>query len=539
MNDAAKFKEIWKAAYDPFANKADCVHYSFGFTEDGTRAHCREAYTSAKTALQHLADVDAALKAVLDGPAELERLEVHGPKAEIDQLIEPLTPFGCKFFVCEWGFRPAKPAMDPDTVVHLYPYFTMKNVYEFKKIWGDAYPGTKAAQAEEKSHQYAFSFDENGPEKVASCRESYGDAEGVKTHLGNVDAPLKGVLDGPADLLRLEVHGPQSECDKLKEALSPLGCVFYVTEWGFRNACPKPSSTPAPFKRRGSVQVGAWTDVEKQAVLDVRTKLHEEHNVPIKELGEVELITVTLNAKCRVDEACQKFLTYKQELLELYGISDVWANQAELGDQWHRLAVAGRDEEGRGVMWINGGATEVSEEQRCIRACCLYFFAAHADLKSLREGISLVIDTSNAPKEKVGNEKKLQVAWQNFPTRPQHIFILGTNLITRVAINALIAIASLFAKNKVIARIKFAEVKDIVKLWGGEADLPQAHGGAPKGETSGWVASRLAAFPKMGLKPYGEEEPAEAAEERPDGPRRRQSFTEMGVGSQLNLTAAL
>ena len=126
-----------------------------------------------------------------------------------------------------------------------------------------------------------------------------------------------------------------------------------------------------------------------------------------------------------------------------------------------------------------------------------------------------------------------------FPTRPQHIFILGTNLITRVAINALIAIASLFAKNKVIARIKFAEVKDIVKLWGGEADLPQAHGGAPKGETSGWVASRLAAFPKMGLKPYGEEEPAEAAEERPEGSRRRQSFTEMGVGSQLNLTAAL
>ena len=39
--DLAKFKEIWKAAYAPFAHKEDCVHYSFGFTEDGTRAHCR------------------------------------------------------------------------------------------------------------------------------------------------------------------------------------------------------------------------------------------------------------------------------------------------------------------------------------------------------------------------------------------------------------------------------------------------------------------------------------------------------------------
>ena len=32
VKDLAKFKEIWKAAYDPFAHKEDCVHYSFGFT---------------------------------------------------------------------------------------------------------------------------------------------------------------------------------------------------------------------------------------------------------------------------------------------------------------------------------------------------------------------------------------------------------------------------------------------------------------------------------------------------------------------------
>ena len=43
--------------------------------------------------------------------------------------------------------------------------------------------------------------------QVASCRESYGDAEGVLTHLKNVDTPLKAVLDGPADVLRLEVRG--------------------------------------------------------------------------------------------------------------------------------------------------------------------------------------------------------------------------------------------------------------------------------------------------------------------------------------------
>ena len=44
-------------------------------------------------------------------------------------------------------------------VCHLYPYFTLKDATKFKKIWSDAYPATKAAAGEEKSHQYSFSFE--------------------------------------------------------------------------------------------------------------------------------------------------------------------------------------------------------------------------------------------------------------------------------------------------------------------------------------------------------------------------------------------
>ena len=86
-----------------------------------------------------------------------------------------------------------------------------------------------------------------------------------------------------------------------------------------------------------------------------------------------------------------------------------------------------------------------------MRACCWYFFAVHSDRHTMRNGISLVINTASTSKKKIGNEKKLQVAWQNFPTRAQGIYILGVSMIARVAINALIAFAALFAKNKVIA----------------------------------------------------------------------------------------
>jgi len=235
LKDAEAFKQIWKADYAAFKNKDDCVHYAFCFTDDNTRAHCREAYTDAKAVLQHLANVAEPLKSVLNPEvAELERLEVHGPKAEIDKLIEPLTPLGCVFYTAEWGFRTSHPAMEQDSVCHVYPYFSLKDEEAFKKMWKDAYPATVAAAAEEKSHQYAFSFSGN----TASCRESYADADGFLKHLENVDAILKAVLDGPAELLRLEIHAPPSEVEKLKPVLAPLGGEFFNVEWGFRNAVP-------------------------------------------------------------------------------------------------------------------------------------------------------------------------------------------------------------------------------------------------------------------------------------------------------------
>ena len=254
----------------------------------------------------------------------------------------------------------------------------------------------------------------------------------------------------------------------------------------------------------------AWTEEERAAVLAVRAKLVEK-GLPASALGERELITITLNAKARVDEAVDKFLTFQNELVKAYGIDDVWAPMSpELDDQWHRLCVAGVDDGGRQLMWINGGGTPVAEEGRCMRSCILYFLAVHADMHTLRSGISLIIDTSNAPSRsaRVGNEKKLQVAWQNFPTRPQSIFILGTNLITRAFINGLIAFASLFAKNKVIARIRFAKVDEIAGRFGRSA-LPQIHGGSPTPPTPEWVQKRLDAFPLMGLPPLGQEAPPE------------------------------
>jgi hypothetical protein len=47
------------------------------------------------------------------------------------------------------------------------------------------------------------------------------------------------------------------------------------------------------------------------------------------------------------------------------------------------------------------------------------------------------------------------------PLRPQAIFILGTNFVTRTIINTIISIASLFTSEKVLDRVRFADLDEV------------------------------------------------------------------------------
>ncbi len=115
-----------------------------------------------------------------------------------------------------------------DTCVTLVPYF---KVHDGKL---DAFKDGCAAFIEATAKEagcvhYAFSF--NGDE--AHCREGYDDAAAVLAHLENVGAMLQEALQ-IADITRLEVHGPASELDKLREPLSNLSPAYFELLDGFR-----------------------------------------------------------------------------------------------------------------------------------------------------------------------------------------------------------------------------------------------------------------------------------------------------------------
>jgi len=74
-----------------------------------------------------------------------------------------------------------------------------------------------------------YEFTINGDEVF--CRESYADAEGTLAHLENVGA-LLGEMLKVSDLLRLEIHGPAAELEKLKGPLADLKPAWFAYECG-------------------------------------------------------------------------------------------------------------------------------------------------------------------------------------------------------------------------------------------------------------------------------------------------------------------
>jgi quinol monooxygenase YgiN len=108
--------------------------------------------------------------------------------------------------------------------VSLHPYF---KVHPGKlEIFTAGFPAFVEKTANEEKNLF-YGFTVNGDEVF--CREAYTDAEGLLAHLENIGALLAEALK-IADLIRLEVHGPAAELEKLKEPLAHLKPDWFVLD---------------------------------------------------------------------------------------------------------------------------------------------------------------------------------------------------------------------------------------------------------------------------------------------------------------------
>lgn len=96
------FKDLCTRLISQTQEEPGCLYYGFSFA--GNTVHCREGYVNAAALLTHIQAVGPMIEEALE-ISEIERLEVHGPEAELAQLKEALAGLNPQYFALECGFR--------------------------------------------------------------------------------------------------------------------------------------------------------------------------------------------------------------------------------------------------------------------------------------------------------------------------------------------------------------------------------------------------------------------------------------------------
>ena len=97
-----QFKSLCERFVAAVDAEPKCLYY--GFTFNGDEAFCREAYDSAEGALEHLANVGPILAEALQ-IAQITRLEIHGPEAELAKLKPQIKDLSPAYFTLLYGVR--------------------------------------------------------------------------------------------------------------------------------------------------------------------------------------------------------------------------------------------------------------------------------------------------------------------------------------------------------------------------------------------------------------------------------------------------
>jgi hypothetical protein len=98
--------ETVKAGFPRFLEKTatERKNLFYGFTISGDEIFCREGYTDAEGVLAHLDNIGALLAEMLT-VADLTRVEVHGPSAELEKLKEPLAHLNPAWFTIQCSVK--------------------------------------------------------------------------------------------------------------------------------------------------------------------------------------------------------------------------------------------------------------------------------------------------------------------------------------------------------------------------------------------------------------------------------------------------
>jgi len=209
----------------------ECLYY--GWAMNGSRAICREAYSSGQGVIAHMKEVKEKFEEAIAqvGPSNV-KIMVMGPAADLDLLRPHLEPKGARMITLDGGALALNPFPKgcADRHIALLVEFTVPagKMDEFKAGFSKFYTATKNGAGASGCYYYSFGIEGNS----VFCREGYKDAESLAKH----GADVKGMLDEPMNAagvtMKINVVGPKAEMDKVRPKLEPKGAVFWELDDG-------------------------------------------------------------------------------------------------------------------------------------------------------------------------------------------------------------------------------------------------------------------------------------------------------------------
>jgi hypothetical protein len=194
---------------------------------NGNVAVSKEGHAHFASYMQHLRNIQEHLFEAMSA-GSITNMEAHGPKEQVEQLEDSLKDLlssnwayadGAFFVPSKYLEHANQGRLVSDETLCVLVYWDIKDYARFLAGVKDFQHLTKQ---EEKVRYYGFCM--YGSKAI--CREGYDCAEGFLEHLQNVDGPLKAAMEC-ADVTRVEVHGPSSEVDKLREPLKSFPAIFW------------------------------------------------------------------------------------------------------------------------------------------------------------------------------------------------------------------------------------------------------------------------------------------------------------------------
>ena len=260
-----------------------------------------------------------------------------------------------------------------------------------------------------------------------------------------------------------------------------------------------------------------FTKEERLAVETLETNLRQQLGDAWVERRVV--IVVSFANKLSVPRATEVYCRWV-EMLRTYGslksVQDLLGNECEdlrahlvANPRFHDfLMPAGKDFDGRQVMWEHGIMSVAKGQQQAIlRLVTLLWLAVHADLHTLRDGVTIVHTVAaNDGKTLMRRMTRSTIAAMcTFPLRPQKILVAGLGKNGTVFARQIVSVIYHVTRTKLLERLQFVNWETLwqhvphesIPTYKGVPGFPSFGGYAGETDSVTWIESRLALFPRL------------------------------------------